>query len=78
MAILLSIAWLGGAHARRLDPALNGNDVHVCQGLLTTNGTCIGSESNVVPPSYEGTTIYRLHQRDRDDEQQDDDDDERD
>jgi hypothetical protein len=56
----------------RIDPALQGDDVTVCQGLLTSDGTCIGSESNFAPPSYEGTTIYRRHRDDRDDRQDDD------
>jgi hypothetical protein len=44
------------------------------RGLLTTNGTCIWSESNVTPPSYDGVTIYRRHRdRDRDDHQDEDD-----
>ena len=52
---------------------MQGDDVTVCQGLLTTNGTCIGSESNVAPPSYDGVTIYRRKHRDRDrDDYQDD------
>jgi hypothetical protein len=49
-----------------LDPALIGHDVRICHGILTSNGTCIGSESNVAPPLYEGETIYRRHRRDRD------------
>jgi hypothetical protein len=76
MTRIIAIAFAllaSSAYARdRLDPALQGDDVKVCTGILTTNGTCIGSESNVAPPSYEGTIIYRRH-RDRDSDQQDDD-----
>jgi hypothetical protein len=62
------IALTGAAHARdrdRLDPALSGGDVHVCDGLLTSSGTCIGSESNVAPEYFDGVNVYREH-RDRD------------
>jgi hypothetical protein len=76
LAIAFATVLAGTAYARdgdRLDPAYQGGDIHVCRGLLTTNGTCIGSESNVAPPSYDGVTIYRRHRdRDDDDRQRDD------
>lgn len=60
--IALSLATVVNfAHADELDPAYYGRDVRVCRGTLTTNGVCIGSESNVAPDSYEGTMIYRPH-----------------
>jgi hypothetical protein len=69
LAVALAITLAGTAQARdrgRLDPALSGGDIHVCQGLLTSSGTCIGSESNVEPEAYDGVTIYRRHRDDRD------------
>jgi hypothetical protein len=58
LAITFATVLAGAASAGdrdRLDPAYQGGDIRVCRGLLTTNGTCIGSESNGTPPSYEGT-----------------------
>ncbi len=73
ITIAIASILTSSAHADRLDPAINGDDVTVCHGLLTTNGTCIGSESNVLPPVYKDTTIYRRHQHhDRDDQHDDD------
>jgi hypothetical protein len=62
---LAIVALLGGtAHADdELDPALIGHDVRICRGIVTSNGTCIGSESNIAPPLYEGETIYRRQGR---------------
>jgi hypothetical protein len=40
-----------------------------CGGLLTSSGTCIGSESNVEPDSYDGVTVYRRHRDDDGDRQ---------
>jgi hypothetical protein len=75
--ILLAIALMvfassaTTAYARdRFDPAYQGGDITVCRGLLTSSGTCIWSESNVEPDSYDGVTIYRRH-RDRDDRDDD-------
>jgi hypothetical protein len=69
IAIAFVAVLAGTAQARdrdRLDPAYQGGDIHICRGLLTSSGTCIGSESNVEPSSYDGTTIYRRPDRDRD------------
>jgi hypothetical protein len=81
IAIAFALILTGAAYAGdrdRLDPAYQGGDIHICRGLLTSSGTCIGSESNVEPDSYYGVTIYREHRerdgqdgdrhRDRDDE----------
>jgi hypothetical protein len=47
-------------------PAL-ADEVITCTGILTTNGTCIGSESNVPPPTVQcdGQNCWRV-QRHRD------------
>jgi hypothetical protein len=59
LAALAIAGTITAARAEGLDPALTGRDVRVCQGILTAGGTCIGSESNVAPESYDGTTVYR-------------------
>ena len=75
------LAWLAtyvealrqlAAYAERLDPALQGGDIHICRGLLTSGGVCIGSESNVEPDAYDGVTIYRDRDRDQDEDRDDD------
>jgi hypothetical protein len=53
--IAITLAVLAG-------PVL-ADEVVTCDGMLTSNGTCIGSESNVPPPvvQCDGQQCWRIH-----------------